>query len=54
MVPFPVEDMLRQHGAAYSRRGDWEPYAVTDGNLVTGQNPASSEPAARAVLALLD
>ncbi|MDQ3287512.1 MAG: type 1 glutamine amidotransferase domain-containing protein [Pseudomonadota bacterium] len=53
VVPFLVEDMLRQNGGEYSKRGDWEPHAITDGNLVTGQNPASSEPAAKAVLGLL-
>ena len=53
VVPFLVEDMLRKNGGEYSRQDDWQPYAITDGHLVTGQNPASSEPAARAVLALL-
>jgi putative intracellular protease/amidase len=50
VVPFLVEDMLVQNGAQYSKGPDWQPYTVTDGNLVTGQNPASSEPAAREVL----
>lgn len=50
VVPFLVEDMLVQHGARYGKGPDWQPYIVTDGNLVTGQNPASSEPAAREVL----
>ena len=53
VVPFLVEDMLRENGGQYSRKGDWQAYAITDGNLVTGQNPASSEAAAEAVLALL-
>lgn len=53
VVPFLVEDMLKENGGKYSRGEDWTPYAITDGNLVTGQNPASSEPAAKAVLALL-
>ena len=53
VVPFLVEDMLRQNGADYSRKADWQSYAVTDGNLVTGQNPASSAAAAHQVLALL-
>jgi putative intracellular protease/amidase len=42
-VPFLVEDVLKQNGATYRKGNDWEPYAVVDGNLVTGQNPASSE-----------
>ena len=53
VVPFLVEDMLRDHGGSYSKKADWQSYAITDGKLVTGQNPASSEAAARAVLALL-
>ncbi|WNL46844.1 type 1 glutamine amidotransferase domain-containing protein [Dyella sp. BiH032] len=53
VVPFLVEDMLKEHGAEYSKKPDFQPYAVTDGNLVTGQNPASSVEAAKAVLALL-
>jgi len=50
VVPFLVEDMLRQNGGNYSKVADWQPHVVTDGLLITGQNPASSEPAARALL----
>ena len=53
VVPFLVEDMLKQHGAEYSKIADWQSYVVTDGLLVTGQNPASSEAAAEALLKLL-
>lgn len=53
VVPFLVEDMLRERGGMYSKLGDWQPYAVTDGLLVTGQNPASSEVAAEELLKLL-
>ncbi|TDK65572.1 type 1 glutamine amidotransferase domain-containing protein [Sapientia aquatica] len=53
VVPFLVEDMLVNNGGVYSKVADWHPYAVTDGLLITGQNPASSEPAAKALLALL-
>ncbi len=53
VVPFLVEDMLKEHGGIYSKVGDWQPYAVADGLLVTGQNPASSEAAAAALLKLL-
>ncbi|MGA8855106.1 MAG: type 1 glutamine amidotransferase domain-containing protein [Christiangramia sp.] len=42
VVPFLVEDMLKENGGVYSKAGDWEEYALVDGNLVTGQNPASS------------
>ena len=54
VVPFLVEDMLVKNGGRYSKAEDWQPYAVTDGLLVTGQNPASSEPGAHALLALLN
>ena len=50
IVPFLVEDMLVKNGGAYSKGPDWMPYVVTDGKLITGQNPASSEAAANAVL----
>lgn len=53
IVPFLVEDMLKQNGGIYSKVADWHPYAVTDGLLVTGQNPASSEAVAAALLKLL-
>ncbi len=53
IVPFLVEDMLKKNGGNYSKKDDWQPYVITDGLLITGQNPASSEPAARALLAKL-
>lgn len=53
VVPFLVEDMLVKNGGQYSKTDDWQPYVVTDGLLVTGQNPASSEAGAHALLALL-
>jgi putative intracellular protease/amidase len=53
VVPFLVEDMLIQAGAKYSKGPDWGPYVRTDGKLITGQNPASSEAAAHALLQLL-
>lgn len=50
VVPFLVEDLLKKNGGNYSKAEDWQSYAVTDGNLITGQNPASSEAAAKALL----
>jgi putative intracellular protease/amidase len=41
-VPFLLEDMLKQSGANYQRGADWQPFAVSDGLLITGQNPASA------------
>ncbi|TMV91191.1 type 1 glutamine amidotransferase domain-containing protein [Thioclava sp. BHET1] len=52
-VPFLLETRLRELGAKFESVGDWQPHAVVDGRLVTGQNPASSEAAAEKVLALL-
>jgi putative intracellular protease/amidase len=50
VVPFLVEDRLRNNGGNYSRKEKWQPYAVSDGDLITGQNPASSEAVAKALL----
>lgn len=50
IVPFLVEDMLKQNGGSYSKGADWAPHVVTDGLLITGQNPASSAPAASELL----
>ena len=51
VVPFLVEDMLVANGGAYSHGPAQQPHVVTDGWLITGQNPASSAPAAQALLA---
>ncbi|SHL03049.1 Putative intracellular protease/amidase [Roseovarius marisflavi] len=53
IVPFLVEDMLGANGATYQKGPDWGSFVVVDGKLVTGQNPASSEEAARKLLSLL-
>ena len=53
VVPFLVEDMLKENGGIYSKGADWAAYVLTDGILITGQNPASSEAAAQALLQLL-
>lgn len=50
VVPFLVEDELKKNGGNYSKAEDWQPYVVSDGNLITGQNPASSEAGAKALL----
>ncbi|MDX1768131.1 MAG: type 1 glutamine amidotransferase domain-containing protein [Arenibacter troitsensis] len=54
VVPFLVEDMLKENGGIYSKKSDWAPYAVQDGNLITGQNPASSELVAQKLLVSLN
>jgi len=53
LVPFLVEDMLQENAGDYSCGDDWAPYIVVDGKLITGQNPASSEGAAKAVVQTL-
>ena len=50
VVPFLVEDSLKENGGNYSKAGDFKPHVVSDGLLITGQNPASSEPAAKTLL----
>ena len=50
VVPFLVEDMLKANGGRYEQAADWQPHCVRDDLLITGQNPASSEPVARAVI----
>jgi putative intracellular protease/amidase len=54
VVPFLVEDMLKEHGAHYEKKGAFKPFVIEDGLLITGQNPASSEPAAEKLMAVLD
>ncbi len=53
VVPFLVEDMLKANGGQYSKGPDWQSHVVTDGLLVTGQNPASSGEGAKALLQVL-
>lgn len=53
IVPFLVEDELKKLGADYSKTENWQPYVVVDGLLITGQSPASSGPAADALLTLV-
>ncbi|PSG88182.1 type 1 glutamine amidotransferase domain-containing protein [Aurantibacter aestuarii] len=50
VVPFLVEDMLSSNGGIYSKKEDWAAYAIKDGNLITGQNPASSKLVAEKLL----
>jgi putative intracellular protease/amidase len=53
VVPFLVEDELKRLGGLYEKAADWASFVVTDGKLVTGQNPASSKAGAEALLKLL-
>jgi len=45
--------MLKANGGLYEKGPDWRSYVVVDGKLITGQNPASSEVAAKELLKLL-
>jgi putative intracellular protease/amidase len=53
IVPFLVEDELKAKGGLYEKGPDWGPFVVADGRLITGQNPASSEAAAQALVEAL-
>ncbi|MCU4628170.1 type 1 glutamine amidotransferase domain-containing protein [Acinetobacter variabilis] len=53
IVPFLVEDTLKEKGGQYSKAEDWQVYVQQDGLLITGQNPASSAATAEALLKLL-
>ncbi|KAI3597385.1 Intracellular protease [Cupriavidus necator H850] len=53
VVPFLVEDMLKANGGRFTRGEDWASYVVVAGRLVTGQNPASSDAVAEALLKML-
>jgi putative intracellular protease/amidase len=53
VVPFLLEDRLKELGGRFERGPDWQPFAIQDGNLITGQNPQSSELVARHVLTAL-
>lgn len=50
VVPYLLEDALKSAGGSYRNGDDWEAFVVEDGLLITGQNPASSEPAATALI----
>jgi len=54
VVPYLLEDELKARGGQYSSGSDWSSYVVKDGKLITGQNPASSEEAAKALLEQLE
>jgi putative intracellular protease/amidase len=50
VVPFLVEDELLRLGAVFKKKANWQPFSITDGRLITGQNPASSTSTAQALL----
>ena len=50
VVPLLLEDELTRRGAIYSKADDFQSHVLVDGNLITGQNPASAEGVAKAVI----
>jgi putative intracellular protease/amidase len=54
VVPFTLESKIKELGGLFEGVANWQPYAVRDGNLITGQNPKSSEKVASLVLAALN
>jgi len=54
VVPFLLEDELTKHGSHYSKGEDWASHVIEDGLLITGQNPGSSEGAAKSLLKILN
>jgi putative intracellular protease/amidase len=53
VMPFLVEDELKRLGGIYEKAPSWQSFAIVDGRLLTGQNPASSTAAARTLLKLV-
>ena len=53
IVPFALESRLKDRGARHEAAPPWTPFAIRDGNLITGQNPASSLAVAQATLEAL-
>jgi len=53
VVPFLVEDELKRLGGRFEKVADWQSFAIVDGHLITGQNPASSTAAAKELIKLL-
>jgi putative intracellular protease/amidase len=53
VVPFLVEDELKRLGGIYEKAPNWQSFAIVDGRLLTGQNPASSTAAAQTLLKLV-
>jgi putative intracellular protease/amidase len=54
VVPFLVEDELKRLGGLFEKKDNWVPFTITDGRLITGQNPASSTVTAQALMALMN
>ena len=53
VMPFLLESKLTARGGHFGKAGNFQPYAVVSGRLVTGQNPASAASVAAEVVRLL-
>ena len=53
-VPFELETALTNQGAIFHKAGPWQAHSLADGNLVTGQNPASAKGVAEKMIRLLN
>lgn len=53
VMPFLVEDELLRLGATFEKLANWQPLAIVDGRLITGQSPAPSTSAAQALMKLI-
>ena len=53
-VPFELESALVKQGAIFHKTSPWQAYSIADGNLVTGQNPASAKGVAKKMIELLE
>jgi putative intracellular protease/amidase len=54
LEPFLVENELLRLGAIFEKMANWQPFSITDGRLITGENPASSTSAAQALLEVME
>ena len=54
VVPFLLEDRMKELGGKFEKAENFKPFVVTDGKLITGQNPASSFVAAQKVIKVLE
>ncbi|WP_055069194.1 type 1 glutamine amidotransferase domain-containing protein [Clostridium massiliamazoniense] len=54
LVPFALESKLKEQGAVYEKGDDFTPYIVIDGNIITGQNPQSSEALGKKIVSELE
>lgn len=53
-VPFELESALTKQGAIFLKTAPWQPFSVADGNVVTGQNPASAKGVGEKLITLLE